>query len=45
MTYFNLWHFFYISVKTTATDFKLGAHIAYRQYYQRLQNKVTGVEN
>jgi len=27
----------------TATDFKFGTHIAYREYYQRVQNYVTGV--
>jgi len=34
---FRCYHFFYISVMTTATDFKFGAHIAYSEYYQGVQ--------
>jgi len=43
MTYFRILAFFYISVLIIATDF--GAHTAYREYYQRVENEVTGVEN
>jgi len=32
------------SVMTTATYFKFGAHTAYREYYQTVQNYLTGVE-
>jgi len=30
---------------TTATGFKLGAHIAYKEYYSQVQNKVTEIKN
>jgi len=30
---------------TTVTDYKFTAHIAYREYYQRVQYYVTEVEN
>jgi len=34
----QIWNFVYVSGMATATDFKFGAYIGYREYYLRMQN-------